>query len=100
MKDNREKVVIRKEYDPYMKIWKYLCIFPEYYEGYGMYGCVAVWKTSDGIWMHDCYGAGPIEYFYKCKIIHKNSPEAIEIVTALKKFYGDDYKVVEKIIRH
>lgn len=97
MKDNREKVIIRREYDPYMKIWKYLCIFPELYEGNGLWGCVSIWKDSHGYWWHEPYTAGAVSYFYKCRIVHKNTPEAAEVVNGLKELYGDEYVVIEKM---
>ena len=93
----KEKVIIRKEYDPYMKIWKYLCIFPEAYEGNGRFGCVAIWKANDGHWWHEGYDAGEVGYFYKCKIVHKNTPEAAEALSGLVAIYGDGFRVVEKM---
>ena len=93
----KEKVIIRKEYDRYMKIWKWLCIFPEAYEGNGTYGCVAIWKDKYDHWWHDSYDAGTVTYFYKCKIVHKNTPEAAEVLEGLKEIYGDGFEVVEKM---
>ena len=93
----KEKVIIRKEYDKYMKIWKYLCIFPEAYEGNGKFGCVAIWKENDGHWWHEGYGTGTVEYFYKCKIVHKNTAESFEALEGLIAIYGDGFYVVEKM---
>jgi len=95
--EQKEKVIIRKEYDPYMKIWKYLCIFPESYEGNGTYGCVSIYKDGYGHWLHENYAAGTPTYFYKCKIVHKNTPEAAEALEGLIATYGDGFRVVEKM---
>ena len=95
---NKEKVIIRREYDPYMKLWKYLCIFPESYEGNGTYGCVSLWKNEYGQWVHEPYTSGAVSYFYKCKLIHKNNPEIEEVLKGLKFFYDEEYQVVEKIM--
>ena len=97
MKMDKEKVIIRREYDPYMKIWKWLCIFPETYEGNNTWGCIPIWKDGHGQWWSECYTAGTLDYFYKCKIVHKNTPEAAEVIEGLKKFCDGEYEVVEKM---
>lgn len=97
MQNKIEKVIFRREYDPYMKMWKYLCIFPEDKQRNGNIGCVSSWLNDDGKWWHDNYDSGSPAYFHKCKIIHKDEPVVNELVRQLKMFYGGEYKVVEKM---
>ena len=96
----KERIIFRHEYDPYMKIWKYLCVFPDAVENWrGDVGCVSIWKADDGHWWHESYGGVSREYCYKCKIIHKNSPDAAKALEGIKAIYGGEYTVVEKMGR-
>ena len=38
----KERVVFRKEFDPYMKIWKYLAVFPDDVASIGMWMAVPI----------------------------------------------------------
>lgn len=95
----KEKVIFRKEYDNYMKIWKYLAVFPE---ERGLFGRIcAVPFYFDGYWkawfepfceMDCCY------YYKSTKIIHKNDAIIPILLSALKERYEEEYRVMEKIM--
>lgn len=98
MKNAKERVIFRKAYDTYMKIWKYRCIFPDDEANIGMVCVVDIWKNGNR-WFHDCYGEMNMFYVMKNKIIHKTNPIVGELLCVLKDFYGNEFEAVEKIMR-
>lgn len=96
MKSNKEKVIFRKVFDPFMKIWKYMCIFPDEEANLGCVGCVEIWEEN-GKWWHDPYCEIHIFNTYKCKIIHKTDEIVPKLINALHKLYDCDFEAVEKI---
>ena len=99
-KDNRERVIFRRDYDPYMKIEKYLACFPDDEANIGNIAYVPIYfNGKDERPCHDVYAEMPLDYYYKKKIIYKTDPIVNKLVDALKYFYEGEYKVVEKIGR-
>ena len=96
MKDNRERVIFRRNYDKYTKIWKCTCIFPDDKLEPGRMAYVYIWKEGD-YWLNDCYDEADRLIIDKHKITHKGDPIVAELIETLKEFYGSEYKVVEKI---
>ena len=94
----KEKVVFRKEYDPYMKIWKYLAVFPDDIARRGMYMAVPIWKINGQPWRENAVEISA-SYYLRTKVVHKNDPIVNELVEILKFFYGGEYRVMEKIMR-
>ena len=100
---DQERVIFRKEWDPYMKEYHYLCIFPDCPANPGRYCCRAIWKDGYGHWTGDSMSECDYGYLRKCKIIHKGSDEAREALEGLNivdpSESADGYVVVEKIMR-
>lgn len=102
MKDERERVIFRREYDPYMEMWKYLCIFPDDPANPGMVSCLSMYKEvhyGTNKWIYEPLSEANIFYIYKQKIVHKNDPIIPELVQVLKDIYGGEYRVMEKVVR-
>ena len=93
----KERVIFRRTFDPYEKRWKYMCIFPDDPAAPGRVAYVDIWL--DGSWYHDCYDEADLRCVYKQIIIHKNDPTVPALVEVLKRFYGGDYEVCEKMTR-
>lgn len=98
-KDDRERVIFRIEYDPYMNKNKYLAIFPDDVANYGRCVVVPLYQNgySDAWWRENATEAD-WSYIYSKKIVHKNDSIIPELVEALKKFYGGEYRVMEKVM--
>lgn len=94
----KEKVIFRREYDPYMEMEKYLAIFPDDPASPGRVVCVPIYQTAYQ-WYKDCVDEADLSYIYKCKIVHKREDITSYLVDALKEFYGGEYEVCEKIMR-
>lgn len=97
-REDREWIIFRHEYDPYMKIWGYLAIFPDDPANNGKVACVRFYQNGDS-WWKESFGEASYSYLYKCKIIHKNDPIIPELLKVIEDYYGGSYEVVEKIIR-
>lgn len=105
MKDNREKVIFRREYEPYMKQWQYLACFPDdpaEYPGAYING-IPFYFTSENHWIREPYTGMSYGYYMKTKIIHKNDPIIPMLLKALESMGIQDdnagFKVVEKKMR-
>ena len=104
----KEKVIFRREYDPYMKMWKYLACFPDDPpESYGCYinGISFYLKDENDptSWVREPYTGICYRYYSKTKIIHKNDPVVPTLVAALELMNlqedNEGFVVVEKVIR-
>ena len=96
--DTRERVIFRRTFDPYMKIEKYLAIFPDDEANPGNICYVPIYKNGEK-WWHECYEEGDYFLIQKAKIVHKNDHIVETLVNVLKDFYGGDYKVCYKAWR-
>lgn len=95
----KERVVFRKEFDPYMKMWKYLAVFPDDVASIGMWMAVPIWKVNNHPWRESA-GEVSWDYYYNMtKVVHKKDPIVEELVEILKFFYGGEYEVKERIAR-
>ena len=92
-----EKVIFRSFKDPYDGYDKYMAIFPEDAANLGNVAYVDIWKDNNNTWWHDCYGEIDRIVARKYQIVHKTDPICPELIDTLKKFYGGNFKVVEKI---
>lgn len=97
-KDQRERVIFRRDYDPYMGIEKFLACFPDDEANLGNIAYVPIYINGDTM-CHDPYSEMPFDYYYRHKIVHKNESVVEDLVKILQFFYGGEYKVVEKIGR-
>lgn len=90
MTNEAERVIFRKEHDPYMDIDKVLACFPDDEVNPGRIGAVSCWTDKNGRFWVDPYDEIDLSYYYKQKIIHKNDPIAREIKDKLE--YAFSYK--------
>ena len=108
--DKKEKVIFRREYNPYQKVWNYLACFPddEKETNWSYIGCIPFYledENNPDTWVREPYSSMSYSYYYGTKIIHKNDPIIPTLVATLNSMElqdGTDYdgwKVVEKIIR-
>lgn len=95
----KEKVIFRREYDPYMKRWGYIAGFPNDTVLTGRIGCIPFKIYEDGKAVFEPYTEVDKFYFLKKKLVHKGTEEAEACVKALEKMYNGNYFVAEKIIK-
>jgi len=94
-----ERVVIRKDYDPYMSIEKYLAVFPDDECNVGRYPFVSFY-FNDNRPVFEPYGEMDWWYYYgKTKPVKAKSDEARECVAALEAYYNVPFRAMEKIRR-
>ena len=94
----KERVIFRKEYDPYRKIWGFLACFPDDEANLGRIQAIPFYK---GMYEWESYGLTEVsmEYYYAKKIIHKGTDEASDCLKVLKSFFPDEeFVVCEKIM--
>ena len=96
----KEKVIFRREYDPYTKSWGYLAGFPEDKVNKGMIGVLDFRIYEDGTVVRGLYCEAAKNYFTKLKLVHKETDEAKMCLQALCKIEPNGkYYVGEKITR-
>ena len=109
-KSVKEKVIFRREYDPYQKAWNYFACFPddEKETWWSYVGCIPFYlkdENNPDSWVKEPYTSVSCNYYYKTKIIHKSDPIVPTLIAALDSMWlhrdcdYDGWKVVEKIIR-
>lgn len=92
-----ERVIFRTEYDPYMKMEKYLAVFPDDPANPGRVAFTPLYFNSHGV-TFEPYGEMDLSYYYKkTKIVHKKETVVAPLLTALNQFYGIDFRAVEKM---
>lgn len=96
----KEKVIFRREYDPYMKTWGYLAGFPNDEANKGRIAVFDFKIFENGTVQGGCHDEADKNYFTKLKLVHKGTDEADMCLNALKKLHSDeDFYVAEKITR-
>lgn len=102
-----EKVVFRKEYDPYVKKWGYLAIFPEDKVSRPDRVTALPFHYNGDEAFFECYTEISLGYMYKQKIIHKKDPVIPKLKETVERYIVsnnpgiDDYEIIvaEKIMR-
>lgn len=94
---SKEKVIFRKEKNPYTGRTQYLAVFPE--DPANPCGVAAVaFDSNDGHVWFEPFCEIVLDYYYKhTKLIHKNTEEAQKCLDVLQKYYNTEFQVVEKI---
>ena len=94
-----ERVIFRREYNPYKKTWDYLAVFPDYTNRDGTVDCLPFYIDGRGVAWFECWCSADISYLHsnRTKIVHKNDEEIPHLVSLLKDMYGGEYKVCERI---
>ena len=91
-----ERVIFRKEYNPYTKKWGYLACFPDDEANAGYIVSVPMYFFGDMAIFENCTELS-LKYYYSKKILHKADPDAWKCVDALERRYGCGFKICEKI---
>ena len=100
MERTKEKVIFRREYDPYQKRWGYIAGFPDDEANRGRIGCIPFKIYEDGESVFEPYTEADKNYFLAKQLVHKGTDEAEKCLKALKDMYDDeDFVVVEKIMK-
>ena len=106
---NKERVIFRRERDPYTKKWNYIACFPDdpAYVYWSFIGGIPFYLKDENdptSWVREPYASMAYGYYIKTKIIHKNDPIIPVLVAALESMELQDdpdcnycgYQVVEK----
>ena len=94
----KEKVIFREEYNPYLKQTGYLAIFPEIEANIGRVFALPFYYIN-GVPTFEPHTEIDYSYMLRKKIIHKNDTRVTKLLRDIEKFEGNEFKVVEKIIR-
>lgn len=91
-----ERVIFRKEYDPYQKRWGYLAGYPDVKAKSGFILCLP-FKAEEGNLICEPHTEVAYDYWISKKLIHKDTDEAEQLLKLIISYYGDEeFKVVEK----
>ena len=99
----KEKVIFRREYNPYRKEWSFLAVFPDETDWRGLISCVPFYfidewdGTQTTIFECSCDMDRPY-YYNKTRIIHKKDAVVDKLLSAIEKRYNQQFRVVEKIM--
>lgn len=102
---NKEKVIIRREYDPFREEWGYLAAFPESPSNPGKILCLPFFFLEDGTAIFDAHCEVDFEYYYKTKIVHAKTDEAKKCCEVITRYYNRysrepiNLRLAEKIIK-
>lgn len=91
-----ERVIFRREYDPYTKEWGFLAAFPDDDAGHGLIAAVP-FKIREGKPVFENYGEIALPYYYKKKLVRRNTPDANLCRAAVEGYYNTRFRVCEKI---
>lgn len=94
----KEKIIIRREYNPFSKQWGYLIGFPEEKANRGRILCQHISYIKDS-WIFECCSEADLNYFRNRKLVHKDTEDAEAIRKALEQQYNEEFEVVEKIMK-
>jgi len=94
-----ERVILRREYNKFVKRWGYLAIFPDDEVNPGKVGGIAFFFNTCEEPIFEPYCEIDLGYMYKQKIIHKNEEDVEQCIKALNKLYDTEFKICEKITK-
>ena len=93
-----ERVVFRTDFDPYMKMEKYLVVFLDDPHNVGRLPFVSFYFNGDRP-VFEPYGEMCFDYYYgKTKRIRKSSDDALRCLRAVEWYYGCQFEVREKLV--
>lgn len=92
-----ERVVFRRDYDPYMEMEKYLAVFPDDPHNVGKLAFVAFYFNGDRA-VFEPYGEMCFDYYYgKTKRIRGRSDEALRCLHAIEQYFDCKFRMMEKL---
>lgn len=92
-----ERVIFRKEYDPYMKEWGFLAAFPDDDCNDGTISGVSFWFDANGKAWFETYTDYSLPYYYSKKIVRRKDPMIGKLRKAVEEYYGTKFRVCEKV---
>lgn len=97
-----ERVIFRIEKNPYDTHHEYyLAVFPDTPANRGRYACISFHFGSDDkgeYAIFDPFCECDRWYYLKTKCVHKNTPLAERCKKAVEEYYGESFRVMEKIM--
>lgn len=96
---SKERIIIRREYDPYRKAWGYLVGFPEQKANRGRICVVGCYFNRFNKLVLESMSEADKFYFLNKKLVHKNTEDADAVLHGLEWYYEEEFEVVEKIIK-
>ena len=93
----KEKVIFRREYNPYMKQWQYLACFPEEQANPGRIAAVSFYFDGHNKAHFEPFCEIDRLYYLKTRIIHKKDTVISEVLSAIENYYDQKFRVMEKI---
>ena len=92
-----DRVVFRMEKDKYRGGDSILAIFPDDPANPGRYGVLPFFYRN-GRPVFEPYCEADRSYLLNCKIIHKNTPVAERALATVEEYYGERYRIMERIM--
>ena len=92
-----ERVILRREKNPYTKQMGYLAIFPDDEANPGCVGAISFYFNLFDEPIFEPYCEISLGYMYKKKIIHKNEDDVNRCLNALNNMYDTEFTVCEKM---
>ena len=92
-----ERVIFRKEYNPFTKGFDYLAAFPDDEAGRGRIAVSPFALKTDGTAVFEPYTEVSFSYYYKNRIIHRGDSIIGKLRKAVEDYYGTTFRVCEKI---
>lgn len=92
-----ERVIFRREYNPYTKEWGFLAAFPDDECNMGMIACTPFGFNRDGRPYFEPYTEVSLSYYYGKKIVHRRDQTIGRLRKAIEDYYKTTFRVCEKI---
>ena len=92
-----ERVIFRREYDTYMKMWKVLCVFPDSEANPGRIECQSMYFDGHGTAWFEPFTECTIPYYWSTKPL-KDKELAEKCKAELETRYDCKFRVMQKIM--
>ena len=92
-----ETVIFRKEFDEYRKAYNYLAVFPGEQANAGRVCAVPFYENGGNVWFEPFCEISMAYYYAKTRLVHKNTDEARRCAEIIKRRYGGEYRIMEKM---
>lgn len=101
-----EKMIVRREYDPYRKEWGFLAVYPKDPACPGRLAALPLYFTKDGGAIFEPHCEIDYGYYYgKTKLVKAKSEDAIRVREAVERYYNSNpnnepchFRLMEKIM--
>ena len=92
-----ERVIFKREYNPYTQEWGFLAAFPDDECNRGMIAVEPFGFNRDGKAFFEPYTEVSLSYYYGKKVVRRKDKEISKLREAIEKYYGTTFRVCEKI---